>query len=279
MRNVPAGYRVGAKRKGTIMTDQYRSGVPETPGPLDAAEPGTVPHSAEQDETSNAKAAKQEAAHLAQSAAGNAQQVADVANDRAHDVAETVKEQAASTASEAKQQAQSLYEQGRREISDQAGKQQERLAGGMRAVSSELSSMAESSQEQGLASTVTRQVADYLERAGGWLEGRDPAQVMEEVSAYARRHPVSFMAIAAGLGVLVGRVARSAKDASSHQGVDRGGSGSAVGRESRPAADIQQPGLRAEAGSGTAGPVTTAAGTPPQPYPGGTAWSSPGSGS
>jgi ElaB/YqjD/DUF883 family membrane-anchored ribosome-binding protein len=161
------------------------------------------------------QAAKDEATHVAQSAASNAQDVAGVARDRARDVTSTAKEQARSTGTEAKQQARTLYEQGRREISDQAGKQQERLAGGMRSVSSELSSMADASQEQGLASTVTRQVADYLGRAGVWLEDRDPSQVMDEVSAYARRHPVSFMAIAAGLGLLVGRVARGAKDASS----------------------------------------------------------------
>src|SRR5690606_18597965 len=41
---------------------------------------------------------------------------------------------------------------------------------------------------------------------------------LDEVSRYARRHPVSFMAIAAGLGMLVGRVARSVKDAGSDDG-------------------------------------------------------------
>lgn len=212
------------------MTDQDRSDVPGGLGlpPLEAAD-GYAQRDPDPDvrEGGGTQAPKEEAAHLAQNAAGNAQEVAGVARDRARDVAETTKEQVRSTATEAKQQARTLYEQGRREVSDQAGKQQERLAGGMRSVSAELSSMADSSEEQGLASTLTRQVADYLERAGGWLEAREPAQVLEEVSAYARRHPVSFMAIAAGLGLVVGRVARSAKDAGSDESSTGTASGSA----------------------------------------------------
>lgn len=233
------------------MTDQDRSGLSGSSAPLSPADAGesataadvfgaewreasggqpttTVtgglgqsssgrPATTEDTGAGTGQAAKEEATHVAQSAASNAQDVAGVASDRARDVTNTAKEQARSTGTEAKQQARTLYEQGRREISDQAGKQQERLAGGMRSVSSELSSMADASQEQGLASTLTRQVADYLGRAGVWLEDRDPSQVMDEVSSYARRHPVSFMAIAAGLGLLVGRVARGAKDASSAQ--------------------------------------------------------------
>lgn len=176
-----------------------------------------------------AHAAKEEASSVAQSAAGNAKQVADEAAAQARDVAGTAKEQVKNTAAEARQQARSLYEQGRQQVSDQAGVQQERLAGGMRSVASELSSMADSSQEQGLASSLTRQVADYLGQAGEWLEQRDPGQVMEEISSYARRHPVSFMAIAAGLGLVVGRVARSAKDASTQDDTSAGTSTTSTG--------------------------------------------------
>jgi ElaB/YqjD/DUF883 family membrane-anchored ribosome-binding protein len=166
--------------------------------------------------------AKEEAARVASEAGNRAKDVKDVATEQARDVARTAKEQVKDSTAEARYQARSLFEQARREVTDQADGQQQRLAGGLHSFSSELSSMADGSQEQGLASTVTRQVADYLERAGDWLEQRDPAQALDEVSRYARRHPGTFIAIAAGLGVLVGRVARSAKDSSDGDRQDSG---------------------------------------------------------
>ncbi|TDE91554.1 hypothetical protein EXU48_15520 [Occultella glacieicola] len=157
--------------------------------------------------------AKDEAAHVASEVSDRARVVKDVATDQVQDVARAVKEQARDTASEARYQARSLFEQARREVIDQAGGQQQRLSEGLRSFSSDLSSMADSDQGQGLAGAMTRQVADYLERAGDWLQQRDPAQALDEVSRYARRHPGTFMAIAAGLGLLAGRVARGAKEA------------------------------------------------------------------
>lgn len=162
--------------------------------------------------------AKQEAAHLADSAASSAHEVAGTAADRAQSVAQTAKEQAKDTAAETKQQVRSLLETGREQVSNQAGVQQQRLAGGLRSLSSELSTMADSSKQQGPASYVTRQLADSSDRIGDWLEKREPTQVMDEVAGYARRHPVAFMGIAAGLGLLVGRVVRGAKDADSGGG-------------------------------------------------------------
>lgn len=100
--------------------------------------------------------------------------------------------------------------------------------------------MADSSEQQGPASYVTRQLADSSDRIGDWLEKREPTQVMDEVAGYARRHPVAFMGIAAGLGLLVGRVVRGAKDADSggDSAADHGsGSPGAGGDDTR----VEQP--------------------------------------
>ncbi|WP_154793980.1 hypothetical protein [Occultella kanbiaonis] len=210
------------------MTDQNRPYEPSvSPSgalpPTYPPDPGATPsRDALAPSADDQGSAKEEATRVASEARNRAQDVKDVAIEQARDVARTTKEQVRVSAAEARYQAQSLFEQARREFTDQADGQQQRLAGGLRSFSSELSSMADSSQEQGLAGTVTRQAADYLLRAGDWLEQRDSAQALDEVSRYARRHPGTFIAIAAGLGVLVGRVARSAKDAGDNDQADSG---------------------------------------------------------
>ncbi|MBZ2194812.1 hypothetical protein [Occultella gossypii] len=239
------------------MTDQNRpyepsAGTSDALPPTYPPDPGTTPlRDAPAPSADDQGSAKEEVTRVASEAGNRAQDVKDVATEQARDVARTARDQVKDSAAEARYQARSLFEQARREVTDQADGQQQRLAGGLRSFSSELSSMADGSQEQGLAGTVTRQVADYLERAGDWLEQRDPAQTLDEVSRYARRHPGTFIAIAAGLGVLVGRVARSAKDASDDDQADTGRADTGradTGRADTGRADTAQPTGRAAAG-------------------------------
>ncbi|WP_156253498.1 hypothetical protein [Pseudactinotalea terrae] len=248
------------------MTDENRyEGVTpsaSTPPPVipparaGTSTPGTAPSSG-----GGTESVKDEAQQVAGRAADGAEQVAGVAADRASDVAHTAKEQVKDTAAEAKEQARNLYEEGRQQVTEQAGAQQQRLAGGMRSMSSELSSMADSSEEQGMASALARQLAERLGNAGSWLEDREPAQVLDEISSYARRHPVSFMAIAAGLGLLAGRVARSAKDAG-------GGSSPTSGTSGSGSAGVSSGATRSPAPSGSSGSHSAQPyGAPPaQPY-------------
>ncbi|MDD9205344.1 hypothetical protein PU560_02545, partial [Georgenia sp. 10Sc9-8] len=74
------------------------------------------------------------------------------------------------------------------------------------------------SEEKGLASDLARQASSYLDRAGQWLESREPTDLLNEVTSYARRRPGMFMAVAAGTGLLAGRVTRSLKDEGSDDG-------------------------------------------------------------
>jgi hypothetical protein len=68
--------------------------------------------------------------------------------------------------------------------------------------------MADSS-ESGMASNLVSQAATRAGDVAGWLENRDPSAILEDVKRFARRRPGVFIAIAAGTGILVGRLAKS----------------------------------------------------------------------
>lgn len=212
----PLGTAAGAPVPG--MPPTYPPTTPPPPPPAGAGA-GTT------EGTSTTDTAKQEASAVAQTAGEGAREVTDTAREQAGETAQVAKEKAQETAglatekaketvAEARSQARDLYEQGRAQLTDQAGSQQRRLAGGLRSFSGELTSMADGAQEQGMASDLARQASSYVDRLGRWFDGREPGDVVDEVSRYARRHPGTFLAVAAGLGLLAGRVARSLKDES-----------------------------------------------------------------
>lgn len=162
-------------------------------------------------------------------------ETAAVAKDEAMGVASSAKEkgsdlvgegvdQAKSVAGEATRQARDLMGEARVELAAQAYEQQQRLAGGLRSFGQELGSMADSSTEGGLASDVARQVASRTSDLAQWFEDREPGSVLEEVKEFARRRPGAFLAIAAGAGVLAGRLTRGLKDADEPGGGTTSGS-------------------------------------------------------
>lgn len=150
---------------------------------------------------------KDEAARVGQSAAQSGQHLAGEAKSQAKDVA-----------AEAGRQARTVVDQAKTTLSSQAGQQQQRLAGGLRQVGTQLGSMADGSSEQGVATDLARQLADRSHAVAGWLEEREPGDMLEEVKTFARTRPGTFLAVAVGLGVLAGRVTRGVRDASSDSG-------------------------------------------------------------
>jgi hypothetical protein len=146
-------------------------------------------------------AAKEQAGQLKDSAQQAGQHVAGVAKD-----------QAANVAAETKNQAKDLLSQGREELRQQAGQQQDRLAGSLHSLSQELHSMSQSSQEQGMASDLAREAAERTRAIASWLEQRDPGQLLEDVKDFARRRPGAFLGIAATAGILAGRLGRGIKE-------------------------------------------------------------------
>ncbi|MBN9326612.1 MAG: hypothetical protein BGO38_03685 [Cellulomonas sp. 73-145] len=224
-------------------------------------------------------------------------ETAAVAKDEAMGVASSAKEkgsnlvgegvdQAKSVAGEATRQARDLMDEARVELTAQAYEQQQRLAGGLRSFGHELGSMADSSTEGGLASDVARQVASRTNDLAQWFEDREPGSVLDEVKEFARRRPGAFLAIAAGAGVLAGRLTRGLKDADDSTGSSTGASRSYASRVATtpervsawPATGVQQPTGYA-GGQGPSGVSATAYETgtlEPGSYEPGTGYSRPG---
>jgi hypothetical protein len=136
-------------------------------------------------------------------------EVARTARDSAQNVAETAKTEAANVASEVKATTKDLLAQARTDLTHQAGAQQQKVADGLRSVSNELQAMARASDQPGVASDLVRQAAERSSSVASWLDSRDPGSLLDEVKTFARQRPGTFLLLAAGAGVLAGRLSRS----------------------------------------------------------------------
>lgn len=165
--------------------DQYGNPVPVTPV-------GTSGNTG-----SKTGAAKEEASQVASQAAGAAQNVAG-----------TAKAEASNVAAEVSTSARELLHQAKSDLTSQAGAQQQKVAEGIRTISSELRTMADASDQPGVASDLIRQAAERSQSVASWLDSRDPGSLLTEVKSFARQRPGTFLMIAAGAGILAGRLTR-----------------------------------------------------------------------
>lgn len=124
------------------------------------------------------------------------------------DVASTAADEARNVAHETRAQARQLWDQARSDLTDQAGTQQQRAAEGLRTLADQLGAMARNAEDGGPARDLVDDVARRAGTAAGWLEDRDPGALLDETRRFAQRRPGTFLAVAAGLGVLAGRMSR-----------------------------------------------------------------------
>lgn len=124
-------------------------------------------------------------------------------------VAATASQEAGRTTREATDQARQLWSQTRTELTDQASAQQARAASGLNDLAQQLRSMAQQSDQDGMARSLVDDVARRADEAATWLDQRDPGTLLQDVRDVARRRPGAFLAVAAGLGVVAGRLSRS----------------------------------------------------------------------
>ena len=68
--------------------------------------------------------------------------------------------------------------------------------------------MASSSQQSGIATGLAGQAGDRVQSVAGWLEQRQPGEVLDDVRDFARRRPGTFLAAAAAVGLIGGRLTR-----------------------------------------------------------------------
>ena len=165
-------------------------------GGIEAA-PQQASYPSTPDGSSKKQAAKEEASNVAGEAASAAQ-----------GVAQTAKGEGANVAHEAKANAQDLLSQAKSGLTSQAGTQQQKAAEGIRNISTQLHSMASAPDQQGMAGDLVRQAAERTSSMATWLENREPGDLLSEVQRFARNKPGTFLLLAAGAGVLAGRLTR-----------------------------------------------------------------------
>ena len=148
-------------------------------------------------------------------AVDEAKNVKDTAAQAGSQVASTAAEQAKEVAQETQRQAKDLLDQGRAQLKDQAMSQQQKAAQGLSSLAQELRGLADgsSSGAPGPARDLLQQASGMVEGFADRLQNREPAELLDEVRAFARRKPGLFLLGAAAAGVLAGRLTSGVKAA------------------------------------------------------------------
>ena len=212
-------------------------GTPTAARQTELRKESTFPPSANTTPISNGGTAKADAAKE------QAGEVATQATDSAQNVAETAKTEVANVAAEVKTNARDLLQQAKSDLTDQAGTQQQKVAEGLRSVSTELHTMAAAPDQPGVASDLVRQAAERSSAVASWLDGRDPGSLLTEVKTFARQRPGTFLMLAAGAGILAGRLSRSLSAGAPDSASAPVAGSPAVGSPAAPAARVPDTGM------------------------------------
>ena len=156
--------------------------------------------------------AKAKAGEVKDQVQGEAQNVKQTATQAGTRVAGTAKQEAANVAGEARRQAKDVLQQTRSQLTSQASTQQQNLASVIRTLGGDLSTMAGATEKPGVATNLANQASGVVDSIADWIEVREPADILSEVTSFARRRPGAFLGIAAVAGLVAGRLARSLKD-------------------------------------------------------------------
>jgi hypothetical protein len=150
---------------------------------------------------------------------------AGTAKDQAGQVTQDAKESGKQVAGAAVDEGKNVLAEGRRQIRDltaQAGQQvdeqtrlqKDRASAGLRTLAEELQSIGSGQGGQsGMATDAAQQAAAKVHDIAGWLESREPGQLVEELRGVARRRPGAFLVGAIAAGVVAGRLTRGTVDA------------------------------------------------------------------
>jgi ElaB/YqjD/DUF883 family membrane-anchored ribosome-binding protein len=212
---------------------------------------------------STSDVAKDEARNVGQTAAQAGSQVASTAADQAKEVAH-----------ETQRQAQDLLHQGRHQLRQQTVAQQQKAASGLTSLAQELRGLADGSSQgaPGPARDLLQQASGYVEQFADRLQNREPADLLDDVRAFARRRPGTFLLGAALAGVLAGRLTSGVKaahsDDSSTSGTQQYRSGYAQTNyvDPAPAYSGYAETTAYETTTGYTGTPTTGTPVPPPPY-------------
>lgn len=149
----------------------------------------------------------------AETGKAEAQQLKNEAAGSGRRVKETAKDQAVAAKDEAAHQAKDLLGQLKNDVQGYVGPQQERLASTVRSVSDEVNAISQGKKpETDYVSGLLGNVSGTVDSFAASLENKNAEDLLGDVRRFAARRPGTFLAIAAGIGLLAGRVTRSAKD-------------------------------------------------------------------
>jgi hypothetical protein len=147
------------------------------------------------------------------SAQEKAQNTAATAADESRQVAGTAKQEAQNVAAEAKAQVGGVLDDATRQVAEQSRAQRDRLVGTLHSFSHDLEQMSSQTDGSGLAADLVRQASERARSLGDHMDGREPTELLDDVRAFARRRPGTFLLGALAAGVVAGRLTRGAKAA------------------------------------------------------------------
>jgi len=157
-----------------------------------------------------ADTAKQSATEVKDTAKEQAGQVKDTAVEQGQQVAAVAKDQAGQVAQKAASSLKDIVGEGRTQLTSQVGTSQNRLAEYVHSLSDELGTMASGGGDgTGPLADLAKRYAKQGGEVSHWLSEHEPADLLNEVTRFARRRPWAFLGASLVAGVVVGRVTRS----------------------------------------------------------------------
>jgi hypothetical protein len=151
-------------------------------------------------------------AKLADSATSAASDVASSATSGAKDVAGEAATQAKAVVGETKRQVSNVVDQTRHELTKQADERTRQAAGGLRTLSDQVSALTEG--RPGDAGPLAGYLEDARARVTTFADRLDqggPQGLLDDVTSFARRRPIAFLAATGAAGFLAGRLARAGR--------------------------------------------------------------------
>lgn len=149
----------------------------------------------------------------AEKSKAEASQLKHEAADSGQRVKETAKEQAGAVKQEATAQVQNLLGQLTSDLREQVAPQQERIASSVRSVSDEISALSRGEKpETDFVTGLLGNVSGRVDSMASSLENKDAKDLLQDIRRFAARRPGTFLAVAAGIGLLAGRATRGVKD-------------------------------------------------------------------
>jgi len=153
-----------------------------------------------------------EAQQVKQTAADQAQALKETTVEAAAELGGTAKAEAQQVATEAVDQIRTLVDTTRTEVRSRAADGQQALTGTLAGLTDELGRITRGETTNGPVAQFAGELASRGENLTRWLQGHEPEDVLVEVRRFAARRPVAFLALAAGAGMLAGRVARGTRE-------------------------------------------------------------------